>query len=251
MKVSSLCGHVSTSCEGRGNRNSMGNQNSVRFPEFFLLLLVGRVRTEQWCGNLEMSTTGCSAGLNSRQQNDPVIGQRFPFFGDDSIMCQKAHGTCNASAQQNMRWNCDRKLADNVCCFNRHYAEHSGYWKTTEFRQYALGSTGEIIFYDSVTTKSLFIAPRGRSMQDFIKETSSHGWPSFRDPEVVWENVRCLKSGEAVSVDGTHLGHNIPDHQGNRYCINLVSIAGQPSTEARIAWCRSHTLSLLSSALND
>jgi peptide methionine sulfoxide reductase MsrB len=29
-----------------------------------------------------------------------------------------------------------------------------------------------------------------------------------------------------VSVDGTHLGHNIPDGEGNRYCINLVSIAG-------------------------
>ena len=28
--------------------------------------------------------------------------------------------------------------------------------------------------------------------------------------EVVWENVRVLKnSGETVSVDGTHLGHNV------------------------------------------
>jgi peptide methionine sulfoxide reductase MsrB len=24
------------------------------------------------------------------------------------------------------------------------------------------------------------------------------------------------------------LGHNIPDGTGNRYCINLVSVAGQP-----------------------
>lgn len=33
------------------------------------------------------------------------------------------------------------------------------------------------------------------------------GWPSFRDQEVVWDNVRVLKnSGETVSVDGTHLG---------------------------------------------
>jgi peptide methionine sulfoxide reductase MsrB len=38
--------------------------------------------------------------------------------------------------------------------------------------------------------------------------------------------------GEAraqVSVDGTHLGHNLPDRRGNRYCINLVSIAGRPA----------------------
>ena len=46
--------------------------------------------------------------------------------------------------------------------------------------------------------------------------------------KVVWENVRCLKNGEAVSVDGTHLGHNLPDSKGNRYCINLVSVAGLP-----------------------
>lgn len=23
-------------------------------------------------------------------------------------------------------------------------------------------------------------------------------------------------------------GHNLPDRKGNRYCINLVSVAGQP-----------------------
>jgi peptide methionine sulfoxide reductase MsrB len=56
----------------------------------------------------------------------------------------------------------------------------------------------------------------------------SHGWPSFRDEEVVWDNVRCLGDGEAVSVDGTHLGHNLPDNKGSRYCINLVSVAGRP-----------------------
>ena len=47
--------------------------------------------------------------------------------------------------------------------------------------------------------------------------------------QVVWDNVRCLKDGECVSVDGTHLGHNLPDRSGNRYCINLVSVAGEPS----------------------
>jgi len=84
-------------------------------------------------------------------------------------------------------------------------------------------------FYDSNTGKPLFIAPKGRSFEDFVSESTSHGWPSFRDDEVVWENVRCLKDGETVSVDGTHLGHNLPDRKGSRYCINLVSIAGYPS----------------------
>ena len=31
----------------------------------------------------------------------------------------------------------------------------------------------------------------------------------LRDNEVVWENVRVLSDGETVSVDGTHLGHNL------------------------------------------
>jgi hypothetical protein len=40
-----------------------------------------------------------------------------------------------------------------------------------------------------------------------------------------------LENGEAVSVDGTHLGHNLPDRTGNRYCINLVCIAGRGAAE--------------------
>mmetsp|Transcript_364 Transcript_364/g.530 ORF Transcript_364/g.530 Transcript_364/m.530 type:complete len:89 (-) Transcript_364:370-636(-) len=34
--------------------------------------------------------------------------------------------------------------------------------------------------------------------------------------------------GEVVSIDGTHLGHNNPDEKGNRYCINVVCVAGHP-----------------------
>lgn len=59
-----------------------------------------------------------------------------------------------------------------------------------------------------------------------MRESQNHGWPSFRNDEVVQENVRILPDGECVSVDGTHLGHNIPDARGDRYCINLVSVAG-------------------------
>ena len=68
----------------------------------------------------------------------------------------------------------------------------------------------------SVTGKPLYRAPIGRSVDDFLQESAVHGWPSFRDQEVVWENVRILKDGEAVSTDGTHLGHNLPDKKGNR-----------------------------------
>lgn len=90
-------------------------------------------------------------------------------------------------------------------------------------------------FYDSNTGKPLFqiLVPGGRSLKEFLRESRRHGWPSFRDDEVIWENVRCLRNGECVSLDGTHLGHNLPDHTGNRYCINLVSIAGRPSKASK------------------
>lgn len=135
--------------------------------------------------------------------------------------------------------------ADKICCFNRHYAEFSGYafsaqviWLEqlrSEQRQANEKASPEVptTYYDSVTGKPLFKAPVGRSLDDFIKESRGHGWPSFRDDEVVWENVRVLPNGETISVDGTHLGHNLPDFNGNRYCINLISVAGNPVAETK------------------
>ena len=156
----------------------------------------------------------------------------------------------------------DQKLADKICSFNRVFAEMGGSFQSTSFEKEVreiVASTNEpVTFYDSVSGKPLFKAPVNRSTDEFIAESKVHGWPSFRDDEVVWENVRVLKSsGETVSTGkcrnllchyllyiifyaclflpmilfflvGTHLGHNLPDNSGNRYCINLVSIAGNP-----------------------
>ena len=147
-------------------------------------------------------------------------------------MSPKAHGTSEVPVQKNLRWECDYDTADRICNFNRHYAEHAGYWTTTPFvadaRKEHAETSDPITFYDSNTGKPLFVAPKGRDLEAFLKESGSHGWPSFRDEEVIWDNVRCLGDGECVSVDGTHLGHNLPDGTGNRYCINLVSVAGRP-----------------------
>jgi hypothetical protein len=43
---------------------------------------------------------------------------KLPMVGPDSIMKQKQHGTSNGFVQQNLRWGCDRKLADRICSFN-------------------------------------------------------------------------------------------------------------------------------------
>lgn len=149
--------------------------------------------------------------------------------GEEEIMSKKAggFGTCLMKPADKLRFGCDSGEAGNVGCFNRHYAERSGY--ATRLGFYTSNTASEkdpMIFYDVCTNKPLFVAPQGRSWEAFVRESENHGWPSFRNEEVVQENVRTLPDGESVSVDGTHLGHNIPDAKGDRYCINLVSIAG-------------------------
>lgn len=163
--------------------------------------------------------------------NDNVSPGGKIQYGDESIMSPKNHGTSEKPAQEDLRYGVSYKLADKISNYNRHFAEFGGYFQSTSFEDVVASANGPVTFYDSVTGKPLFVAPINRSADEFIKESQIHGWPSFRDQEVVWENVRVLKnSGEAVSTTGTHLGHNLPDRAGNRYCINLVSVAGSPAS---------------------
>lgn len=124
-----------------------------------------------------------------------AAGSKYPIYADDSIMNQKQHGTCTASVQKDLRWGCSIDTADRICCFNRHYAEYSGYWTGTKFLD-EVDKNGETTFYDSVTGKPLFIAPRGRTFEEFQKESLSHGWPSFRDDEVVKERSYYVNNSE-------------------------------------------------------
>ena len=66
-------------------------------------------------------------------------------------------------------------------------------------------------------------------MAAFLEESRTNGWLSFRDEELVVENLRSVRGsrGEIVSADGLHVGINNPD-EVNTYVVNLVSIAGHP-----------------------
>ena len=83
-----------------------------------------------------------------------------------------------------------------------------------------------LVFYDSVSGLPVFAAPYNRTLEDFIEESQHLGYLSFRDLEVVWENVRVLENGSVVSIKGTFLGVIAPDMLGNRYSINLSAISG-------------------------
>lgn len=174
-----------------------------------------------------------TAVLSPKQSAEAAsVGGKIQL-GDESIMSAKEHGTSAKPVQENLMYGVDNKLADRICNFNRRFAEQVGYFESTNWEKAVLEAKGPITFYDSVTGKALFVAPIGRSAENLVQESEVHGWPSFRDEEVVWDNVKVIRnSGETVSVDGTHLGHNLPDRKGNRYCINLVCIAGQPTTSA-------------------
>jgi peptide methionine sulfoxide reductase MsrB len=180
---------------------------------------------------LSSPSSASAFGGFSANEKGPLV------YGDDSIMSPKEHGTTASAVQPDLRYGVSNKLADKICSFNRVFAEMGGYFEgSTSFekdvRNLVASTGGPVTFYDSVSGKPLFEAPKGRSVDEFIAESKVHGWPSFRDEEVVWDNVRVLRSsGETVSTVGTHLGHNLPDKNGNRYCINLVSIAGNPTSQ--------------------
>jgi hypothetical protein len=66
---------------------------------------------------LLLASNVASAGWLSQDCSPPCIS------GDESIMSPKEHGTSHTPVQSNLRWDCDGKLADRICNFNRHYAE--------------------------------------------------------------------------------------------------------------------------------
>jgi hypothetical protein len=69
----------------------------------------------------------------SRMMGNSKSGSGYPITIDESVMNPKAHGTCENPVMKKLRWGCDYNTADRICCYNRHYAEHSGYWETTKF----------------------------------------------------------------------------------------------------------------------
>jgi hypothetical protein len=155
-----------------------------------------------------MSSSSAPDGLSAGCKGAPALaGASLPLQGDESIMARKGQfGSTASPVQGSLLYGISNSLANRICCFNRHYAEPSGSFVGTSFFA-DVNKSGETVFYDSVTGRPLFIAPRGRTFAEFERESRSHGWPSFRDEEVVWDDVRCLPDGECVSTAGTHLGH--------------------------------------------
>lgn len=134
--------------------------------------------------------------------------------------------------QIKLKWKFDRSTADRISNFNRYNAEQHSYFLTIFFLRSSKG--GKLLRNTYYISRfqywiELFIAPIHRTMQEFLDKSRVHGWRSFRHSEVGRKKLRYLKNGETVIIDSTHIGHNLPDQSGHRFCINLCSAAGNPT----------------------
>jgi len=153
---------------------------------------------------------------------------------------------CMGTIQNNLLYGMDRRttsdylpvqvddnetLPEAVCCDSRMipFAEPQFTYSAPDIRLFRrMDHTGITTFYDSVCGVPLFQAPIGRSFEEFEEDTREHGWPSFREEEVIKEFVVTDKSQEYVfSICGTHLGSYLPDEKGDRWCIDLACISGE------------------------
>ena len=92
-----------------------------------------------------------------------VGGEMVP--GDESLMAPKAHGSSAAPVQARLRWDVSRETADQICSFNRHFAEHAGSWRRANKFVEEVARHGQTTYYDSVSGRPLFVAPIGRYHQ--------------------------------------------------------------------------------------
>ena len=129
-------------------------------------------------------------------------------------------------------------LADAICCDSAFapYAEPRWYYNRTDVgffdkvaKAYKANGNKPVTFYDSVCGLPLFHVPRNRTLAAFMAETKEHGWPSFRPAELASPDaVKILPNNYVVSKCGTHLGSNLPDAKGIRYCLDLSCVSGNP-----------------------
>lgn len=85
---------------------------------------------------------------------------------------------------------------------------------------FQVDKVGETNYYDSVTGKLLYTAPRGRTFEEFKAESKSHGWPSFRDSEVTLSLICHLD----LHFASTSLATVVNRQRDRGYYLNVLLI---------------------------
>eukprot|EP00730_Choanoeca_flexa_P014284 TRINITY_DN6191_c0_g1_i1.p1 TRINITY_DN6191_c0_g1~~TRINITY_DN6191_c0_g1_i1.p1 ORF type:complete len:192 (+),score=17.93 TRINITY_DN6191_c0_g1_i1:232-807(+) len=126
-------------------------------------------------------------------------------------------------------------LAEAICCDSlySYFAEPEWFFNRSDVSLFdRLNASAVTTFYDTACGIPLFRAPVNRTFQEWKSESLTHGWPSFRTPEILDKGINVTSTGEVLSSCGTHLGTIDPDEKGQRYCLDLVCLSGQPNTTA-------------------
>ena len=141
--------------------------------------------------------------ITSAAAPHPAVGGAL-VHGDASVMATKGkHGGRSTvhPMQDTLRWGADRNVADRICTRNRRYAEHSGYWRRTDFLEERRGK--QTVFRDAVTGLPIFVAPKvrdaGASAFTHANERISHlnrATPSRQYPNP--KRTRALASHRAA-----------------------------------------------------
>lgn len=111
---------------------------------------------------------------NSFHTSSSLQAEKLPIMCEEEVMSQKEHGTSSKAVMKDLKWGCDYETADRICNFNRHYAEHAGYWCETNYLT-EIDRVNQTKYFDSVTGNHLFTAPVGRSFDDYLVESGGHG----------------------------------------------------------------------------
>lgn len=111
------------------------------------------------------TATGCKPNELSARPNF----QGFPVLGEESIMSKKAHGTTANPPMKDLLYGVSYEETSKICCFNRHYAEYSGYFLATNWLK-EVSKTEATTYFDPIDGAPLFRAPIGRTFEEFLKE---------------------------------------------------------------------------------
>lgn len=173
-------------------------------------------------------------------------GNVWSKVSSGNIRSSSYNSTCSGPVQDSLKYNvstftaqsvglpgnppADESLTEAICCDSQYkgYPEPRGLYADPSVRLFEhMDKSSVNVFYDPVCGIPLFKAPMNRSFESWYSESREHGWPSFRTAEVVMGNVIIESDGvTVVSACGTKLGTNEADSEGDRYCMDLVCIAG-------------------------
>lgn len=102
------------------------------------------------------------------------------------------------------------------------------YFETIRLFQ-QLNTSQMTTFYECTCGLPLFVAPVGRSFDQWRNDCERNGQLEFQEEEIIKKNTKVLQSGDLVSICGRHVGkYTTSSTSGDVYVANIACISGSP-----------------------